>query len=448
MRILTAILILSTPLAGWAQCNVVPQQPQPVSIEARVTEYTPPEVHAEGCVLFQQGQKRLRADTLDYNLLENTGFLTNATFTTCDLAHPEYRISARRITLTPDQHLRAERVRLYLGNFRFLSLPKLSMNIGPGGGQQTLIPRPGYSKHDGLFLNMNIPLVQSDKVDASALIRPTTHAGIQGGIVGGYALSGSTSVAPPYVPESNLELRSQRILTPRFENGVCVFPQAKPHAPVLEAFGAILFNERVYNVNNTNLRVTRLPEVGLRYVSPVECLPGEDAFPVGVQLDSRISWGRFEETPDGGFNDRFDARGIASTTLASLGHGTALRGSGSLRYSSYSTSNTYKVVGAALDASRVYPTGSFASIRLIGHASSGSSPFQFDTVDIKEELQGAGKYVRGRNTFGLLLRYDLTEMELRDWEVSYARRLHCLEPSVSWRPKFSQISFNVRVLGF
>lgn len=449
MRICSALILLSLPLVSWAQTCAVTPPPEPVSIDAKVAEYAPPQVHAVGNVLFKQGQKRLRADELCYDLLANTGVLTNVSFTTCDSAHPDYLITAREIRLTPDQHLRAKHVGIYLGNYHLLSLPRLSMNIGPNQGPQTIFPRPGYSNNDGFFISANYPMITSDKTDVNLLLRPTTRSGIQGGVTGGYAIRGSARVAAPYVPETDIALRHQSILIPLIENGACTFPEAQPQHPVFAAFGAALYHQRAYNVNEPNLRVTRLPEVGIRYVSPRECV-GSSAVPIiGVQADGRLSWGRFEETPSSiGFEDRLDARGIASTTLKNFGPYTALRGSGLARYSSYSTGEAYKVLGGALDISRIYPGGSFGSIRLIGYLTSGTTPFQFDSIDIRNELEGVGRYVLGRNTYGLLLRYDLDDNSLRDWEIYYARRLHCLEPSINWRHRFRQISLNVRVLGF
>jgi hypothetical protein len=105
------------------------------------------------------------------------------------------------------------------------------------------------------------------------------------------------------------------------------------------------------------------------------------------------------------------------------------------------------VLGGAFDASHLFPGGSFASLRLIGHLTSGSTPFEFDNVDIKQELQGAGRYVLGRNSYSGVLRYDLERNALRDWEFTFAHRLHCLEPSITWRNRYSQISLNIKVLG-
>lgn len=449
-RLWLLILLLASCAAACAQDGptAAAPQPEPVSIEAHVIEATPPNVHAEGDVLFMQGQKRLSADEVFYNYEEQTGLLTGASFTTCSGLRPDYRITATEIRLTHDQRLKLRRVRIYLGNFRLISLPKLTIDIGPGAERQTFIPRPGYNTRDGIFLTSRYPLVDEDRSDLNVQSRIGTKAGIQGGITGGYALRGTTRVASPYVSDFDTELRRQSLLMPLVDNIECVFPQSGSQEPLLALFGAALFRERAFDIDRADLLTTRLPELGVRYVSPQVCMVDGNGLPsVGVQAEARSSWGRFRESPGGIYINRWDARGLASTTIATYGKYTALRGAGLVRYSSYEHGDRYGVLGGSLDLSRIFPGGSFASVRLIAHTTSGSTPFEFDDVDILHELQGAGRYVRGRNTFGILLHYDLDDQSLRDWEFSYARRLDCMEPSITWRNRLNEISFNIRVLG-
>jgi len=457
VRIWLILTLMTLSTAVWPQDRVravaVGEQ-EPIVIEAHVIEATPPNVLAEGDVLFQQGEgplaKRLMADRFSYNYEQRAGTLTHATFTTCGLEHPDYRITAREIRLTPDQRLKATRVRIYLGNFRLISVPRLNINLRPGAARETLLPRPGYNSRDGLFFTASFSLASTDAAAADLHVRLTTKAGIQEGISGGYAIRGSARTAPPYAADFDTDLRRESIVLPivEEETRACAFPQSEPRPRLTAAFAALLVRERAYDIDIPDLLVTRLPELGVRYVSPQACITGEDGQPVlGVQADGRISWGRFKEGPGDGYIERWDARGTASTTLRTFGHNTALHGMGLARYSRYGDGDSYRVIGAALDISRIFPRGSFASLRLIGHAIAGSTPLSFDDIDIPYELQSAGRYVRGRNTYSIRLDYDLQKQSLRDWEFSIARRLHCLEPSITWRNRFRQISFGIRVLG-
>lgn len=448
MRFWLILLALSLPCGGWSQTHEPAEAEEPVSIEARVIETTPPSVRAEGDVVFRQGQKILLADEVHYNYEERAGLLTDATFTTCDAERMDYRITASEIRLTPDQRLRARRVRIYLGNLRLISLPSLAINVGRERERQTLIPRPGYDNQDGFFLASRYSLVDTAEQDVNLRFRLTSGNGIQGGLTASRTLAGDAREAPPYLPDADSELRQESLLLPRVRRDICVFPTGSQQQSLLSAFSGALVRERAYDIDQNDLLVTRLPEIGVRYVSPQLCITREGEQPIlGAEYEARASWGNYKEYPDGKRAGRLDLRGVASTTLATFGRSTALRFAGLARYSSYDTGESYKVIGGALDASRIFPGGSFASIRLLAHGTSGSTPFEFDDIDIKRELQAAGKYVLGRNSYGILLDYDLDKHSLRDWEFSISRKLHCLEPGITWRNRFSQISITLRVLG-
>jgi len=454
MRIWLVMVVAAIPTAGWSQVRQgeVGTEEQPTVIEAHVIEASPPTVRAEGDVVFEQGEgqfrRRLRADQAIYNTQTAAGRMTSASFTTCDLPRPHYRIAAQEIRLSPDQRLKLRRVRIYLGRRCLISLPSLSINVGPGALGEILLPRPGYSSRDGFFLTTRFALVDTDKTGVNLQLRPTTRRGVQGGVIGAYAIMGSARLASAYVADSDMELRRESPLPSLVEREVWTFPEPKPEPPLLSAFAALLVRERAFDIDVPNLLATRLPEIGVRYISPQARVVRENGQPrVGLQVQGQTSWGRFTETPGGGYVSRWDTRGVVSTTLAAFGRSTALRGSVLARYSTYGGGNSYRVLGAALEVSRVFSGGSFASMRLIAHDISGSTPLEFDDIDIRRELQAAGRCVLGRSTFAVLLDYDLDKQSLRDWQVSIGRRLHCLEPTIIWRHRFRQISFDLRVLG-
>jgi len=452
MRFWLIILILSLPCGVFAQAHgrlETEDTPiEPISIEARVIETTPTAVHAEGDVTFRQGQKLLLADEVFYNYEERTGLLTDATFTTCDVGRMHYRITAREIALSPDQRLRARRVRIFFGNTRLISLPSLVVNVGSDEDRQTIIPRPGYDSDDGFFLASRYSLMDTAKQNVNLRLRLTSRNNIQGGITASRTIIGDAREVPPYLPDFDSELRRESVLLPRVGRDGLAFPKDRHREPLLSVFGGALVRERMYDIDQRNLMVTRLPELGVRYVSPRLNVSSVTGLPeVGVQYEGRISWGKYKESPDGERAGRLDIRGTASTALATFGESTALRLAGLARYSSYNTGESYRAIGGALDFSRIFPSGSFASIRFIAHGTSGSTPFEFDDIDIKRELQAVGRYVHGRNTYGILLDYDLDKSSLRDWEFSISRKFHCLEPGITWRNRFSQISVTVKVLG-
>ena len=418
---------------------------EPVTIEALIIESAPPVFHLKGNVEIAQGRKRFLSEEATYNSKNNTGVLKRATFTTCEKEHPDYRITAEEIRLTSGQRLKIRRPRIYLGSICLISLPSLSLKTGAGAGQQALFPSPGLDSNDGFSLTTSYPIMDTDRSYTDLRVRLTTKQGIQGGLAGGYAIGGSTRLISPFVPDFDMELRRSMVLRPIVEE----YPTGKPDPPLLAAFVGLLSRERLYDINNRSLHVSRLPEVGIRYVSPRICVLDQDEglTRLSPQFQGRASWGRFKEMPDGSSIGRWDVRGTVTTTLAVLGRGTSLRGVGMARYSSYNSGNSYRTLGAALDASHVFSGGSFASVRFIVHNIHGLTPFEFDDIDIPRELQVSGRYIRGKNKYDILLDYDVNEGLIRDWQLSFTRTMHCLEPTITWRNRFKQINLSIGVLG-
>jgi hypothetical protein len=92
--------------------------------------------------------------------------------------------------------------------------------------------------------------------------------------------------------------------------------------------------------------------------------------------------------------------------------------------------------------------GTFGTLRYINHLIDGETPLEFDDVDIREEVQSILQYRGSRNFFAVTLRYDLSDSDLYDWQLTYGRTLHCLEPRITWRNRFSQLGIELKVLGF
>lgn len=439
MRIFLILLILWISSTAWClDCSsedAADRQADTsrINIEAQIIDYAPPMMYAQGNVLLIQGQKRLYADKIAYNLTDGSGLLENAAITTCDRKHMDYHIAASQIRLTTNQRLIARGVGVYLGNVRIIGLPHLNISVAPNTSNQALLPRPGYNRFDGLFATTDYALVVTPDMTTDLRLKITTKQSVQWNIAANRAIKGDLLQSTPFTTDFDSALTKQSILRPIRHNDTYAYVNPKPNQPLLSGFGALTCRERAYDIDEPDLQVSRLPELGLRHLSP--------------QSEITASWSRSTERPNQFTEDRWDARGVFSTTFATIGSSTALRASGLARYSKYGDGSTYRVLGASLDLSRIFADESFASIRLITHSTSGSTPFEFDDIDIKHELQTAGRYVLGRNIYEALLRYDLDENSIRDWQITVGRRMHCLEPSITWHNKFKQIAINIQILG-
>ncbi len=78
---------------------------------------------------------------------------TEATATTCDPARPAYRITAGQIEIRPGDRLTARRASLWVGRFRVLTLPVLTVSLRTAEETARSLPRFGYNTTDGFWID-------------------------------------------------------------------------------------------------------------------------------------------------------------------------------------------------------------------------------------------------------------------------------------------------------
>lgn len=135
------------------------------------------ELHANGSVVLHERFEDMFSEEMKYNLEEETGtakkirtfqkpwyisaeafkkttpneyLLEGGSFTTCDLANPHYRFTAKRLTVYPGDHFVAYHVVLRFRKVPLLYLPvyRKSLKDNPSG----LVLYPGYSSEEGFFI--------------------------------------------------------------------------------------------------------------------------------------------------------------------------------------------------------------------------------------------------------------------------------------------------------
>lgn len=409
------------------------------------------DIEARGSVLFRQGEHRsLTGSSFVYNFAERTGTatdaysvvdgiyfsgksleldvetyrITGAKFSTCNrIEDPHYFLSARELQVTPGKDLTARRVGLNLWGAQLFVLPRYWASLSPDRKPAVRLPTIGASEQLGLFASYGFVLTGYDESTGSLDISLSAKQPVYG------------------------ELYYDRLA------GLPVFTRLSYRQP--HRGGA-----------RPDLLISRAPEIGIRLCEGEEApkLMTSKDFPLlaadtinpfeeskaGGELNTIVEIGlaRFSEMPTGVTSNRADARFAAWLPVIQLDSQTLYSPGLSARVSAYSSGETYSTLSARLGVARKLSGGSFLSLSYITTTVSGRTPFAFDALELTDELAGKAVLSIGEHRFEVGGRYDLTQGKLFDWDLTFARTYHCLEPSVSWRNRHKELSLNLRVVGF
>ena len=430
------------------------------------------EVSAEGNLTFTTQFGVMTARNLQYNFRSGRGFLEAAvargdgvifrgkrleagpqgyavfdsTATGCDLPHPHYRVGAREIVVKPGVNATARHASLWIGNTRVFTVPKLKIGLGASKSTSPSLPSAGLDPTDGIFISFAGTLISGPKTYFGFKLRPTLKQGLQGFADYEHLLRGpprSRGLRPEVILLER-DLRNLPLALPGTRESV-VLPGEGGNE--LRGFILAQVKERAYNYRIGDLRVTRWPEVGIKWISgPLE--ENDIAGPVqAVTGMARLSFGRFREYPGGSLHRRTDIRVLGAARVARVGKPTTVRAVGMIRGSSYDTGETFRVYGGGIDIGHVLSSETGVSLRFITHGSSGETPFEFDNLDLRTEADLLTRRTTPGGMQQLILRYDLRRQRLFDWGFSVSRVFHCLEPSIGWRNKFSELSLGIRLVG-
>ncbi|MCE5323721.1 hypothetical protein LLG46_10465 [bacterium] len=424
----------------------VSDQPEKISVEGRQWGLLGPKIWADGDVLFQRGSTRIWASSAEYDYNARTGTMRDVMFTTCCAKRPDYHIRASEVTLLPNQKIRARNASLYLGKLKVLTLPSIKLRTGGASASTNVFPTPGFNKNDGFTLSQILRIIDNDQFHTTADICLTTNNGVQGQLTGQYGINGNLDRFPGRFLTYD-SLRSDVLDLPKQPVGEPCPPEMlePPGIARLRGFGTFTIKQRTYDIENDNLVVYRQPEFGLDYI-------GRQINFTKTKLDPRLdiypeviaTWGHYKETPGpAGFIDRNQLVATAGLNIIPLGPSTTLQPVISHTWSNYSNNDHYQQSAFAIDASHLFPNSSFASIRYIARSESGTTPFQFDDVDIFHEYQGAFQVNFSKHTIGLVLSYDIDEDDFYNWEALYGWRSDCLASWLRWNNRMERLSFHV-----
>jgi hypothetical protein len=338
-------------------------------------------------------------------------YIANGSMTLCDRDDPHYRITARRIKFDDRTgEVVVDRAKLHLYGLSIPVVPWAKYGVGPSGPERGIgTSTPGYSSREGLYLPLDKRFSGIDNPwDVATAMRVTVRQGVVGSLwaertegAGQWAMRLSRKEWVPDKIEDRLELN-------------------------------------------------RLPEVSYERA----LTPKSGANSVNLTLSA----GSFKEnlaTRHVGEPPRpevYEQRALAA--VAFVAHSASYRMrrgnwyGATGRVSAYSTGDRYQDLELFTGAGGRISDGARGYLTLRHHLIGGETPFLFDDVDMKTEVE-SGLNLRLTDKWGFAGwgRFDTHDEDLRDYEVSLRRRMHCLTWDVYYHAVGDRIGVRVNLNG-
>jgi len=309
--------------------------------------------------------------------------------TTCDLPHPHYKVGAKYLVLPLDAEkgkLYAEGVALYIGKRKIFSLPPFRIALNPQErARESVLPMPRVEFSEDMGFSLVEEFSFSFREDNGRFkIGYSTEKGFLG------------RVSLPLLPYTTLNLSRYEEITGKTTSPLYI--SEEPH---------ILWQYGGYS----------------------------------------ISLGKFREDPTDRQSKRFRASFSLPLFREDVGANLSIGLLGKGAYSIYDKGKEYRSIGGEISLLRERKS-SQANIAFGYLASGGSTPFLFDKEELtsyaRMDLANEGNKWRWELN-GI---WDLKENELYDAGFALYRKLHCLEPGISWQKRGGILQLRLKVVGF
>lgn len=332
-------------------------------------------------------------------------YLVDGRFTTCDRVHPHYAVVAKRLIWDQStQQLIVEGGGIELYGLRVPFLPRLKHSFAPADEEGLdLTPIPRYTGREGLRLSWEFML------------------GEPGSDINGRA---------------GLGLRQRKGLQ------TWVWGTTAQEGPLTARFGASLRENNDGDIDQI-ISLDRLPEVGIA---------GEWALSDGVNLSTDLSLGHYRQRAEDAVPEVEEQRGMLEAILRGRPASYYQPGASwwwvAGSHARYGDGAHYSRFGAGLGASTSLTPWLSGSAELRHHLTDGVSPFAWDDVDIRTELQARSE-VRFGPAWRLRLggRYDFDSDDLRWWNAELRRWEHCLTWKLGYSNQGDFVTLGVEING-
>lgn len=310
---------------------------------------------------------------------------------------PNYQVTAREVELVPGDRWYARDVKLYMFGHKILSRSEYSRSlVHPEKFVLDLLPSIAYTPEDSFYLEYD----QETRVGGDIWLRGVVRLSPVTGLGG----------------RASAEFRPSRG----------------------NAYAAWGFTEDPKDPFYTALRVSRSPELGVSYplVSPRR----------GLDVSADILWGQYREHPTGVTTWRRSYGLIGGHSDLPLGSSSAWRYEFGLRQSDYGTGESYRWGYGGAFLRHRFSEDLRVSVGYLRYFVRGSTPFQWDDVDIPHELRASVQVpLMGRFSVKLVGRYDLDQGRLRDQAYSLLYRDSDFIYSAQWRTGRRDVLFEIKL---
>ncbi len=380
---------------------------------------------------------------------------TNASVTTCVKARPDYHITARQIQVNAATgKVNAKNVTMWLGRTRIISLPSIQRSFGGGSGGS--MPLPGYSSNTGIHLRFGDQSIAEPHRNLEYEILISAKQSVAGAINFQQDIRAAAQDVPP--PRSPATLHSPLI---------SALERTPP--PTLQSIGDIvdehqrtsLFallqaNLPVYNRVRSDLKLSRLPEFGVRFSnftgrSPAAVQEVQQANLARARhrewlLNSETSIGYFTEFPMNTRAARLALRADAAGPFTPIGGGLHLRYGATVWASGYSPGAAYLLTAPEIELDFLLTKNSLLGAKYRYEQSAGTTPFIFDRRDIRHEAAIRYGFLNANWGLDVSVDYDLERKRNYDSSIAIRRRMDCLEYGLAYRTRSQSINLIFNIL--
>jgi hypothetical protein len=322
----------------------------------------------------------------------------DGSFTTCSTNHPHYAIEARELKLDAEGTITAKSSRIAMYRMRLPRVPTVRIHLGGDAEGTSLAPGVGINTRDVFYVSTSLDLTKKGqrpevkldgRLSAQELFRGRMYAAFTGD-----------------------ERRS------------------------VEA--VIGMNEDVQDEITRSLVVDRLPE--LRAAGEWSLGSRGSAW----YADAAV--GNYRESPG-------RAEAWRESVQVGARHSLRLGGSGeatvelSHRQSFYNSGQSLGVTTAEIGASGTIGRRFQAAARYIGRFDDGQSPFEFDDVDIEQELFTRFGWRLGDWGIGAATRYDIDRGEFGQARLRLSKVFHCIQYGITYDTVLREVGLRVSLPG-